>query len=359
MIDFSHENIERFLRQVFGDTVRLERVGRIGSLDEQGMKDFGYGKPLLVTFERGGRTEQAVISTMKGDTYGHQNWWDRARILMCQYDTGSRMERHVRPLALGYVDKSGRAHAVNEPQEFFVVSEKLEGHDYFLDLERIRGGDVRPDDEKLVRGFASWLARVHSNKLDEPDRYIRRIRNTVGDCECIFGIIDGYPDSYDEFPPERFEALEKRLIDWRWKLKSYTHRLSAVHGDFHPWNVLVREGADFSVLDRSRGEWGEPGDDVSTMALNLMLFGIYDAPRLTGPFERLYMAFWEQYLADTNDTEMLEVLGPFFVFRGLVIASPQWYPNHPLPVRRGLFRFLENVLEDQTFDWKNINKYME
>ena len=35
-----------------------------------------------------------------------------------------------------------------------------------------------------------------------------------------------------------------------------------MHGDFHPWNLLFREGVEFSVLDRSRGEWGEPADDV-------------------------------------------------------------------------------------------------
>ncbi len=359
MIDLSHENIERFLRRAFGSKTRLVRFGRIGSLDEQGMKDFGYGKPLLIVYESHGERREAVLSAMKGDKYGHQDWWDRARVLMFQFDAGSRMEGHVKPLVLGYVDRAGMVRPMHDPAEFFVLSEKVEGHDYFHDLERIRSGGLCDADEALVREFARWLARVHAQKLDRPDLYVRRIRNTIGDCECIFGLIDGYPHPWDEFPPPRFQALEKRLIDWRWKLKRYTHRLTAVHGDFHPWNVLVREDGGFSVLDRSRGEWGEPGDDVSTMALNLVLFGIYDAPRLSGPFERLYMAFWEQYLDETGDQEMLEVLGPFFVFRGLVLASPQWYPDHPLPVRQGLLRFLENVLEDERFDYRDINRYME
>ena len=56
---------------------------------------------------------------------------------------------------------------------------------------------------------------------------------------------------------------------------------------------------------------------------------------------------------------VFEVMAPFFVFRGLVIASPEWYPDHPKRVRQRLFNLIVNVLEDDIFDWENINKYME
>jgi aminoglycoside phosphotransferase (APT) family kinase protein len=52
-----------------------------------------------------------------------------------------------------------------------------------------------------------------------------------------------------------------RNITWRLRLKSLTHRLRQVHGDFHPWNILFRSAAEFSLLDRSRGEYGDPADD--------------------------------------------------------------------------------------------------
>jgi hypothetical protein len=52
-------------------------------------------------------------------------------------------------------------------------------------------------------------------------------------------------------------------------------------------------------------------------------------------------------------------LAPFCVFRGLVIASPEWYPDHPDPVRRRLFNFVVNVLEDEVFDWEHVNRYLE
>ena len=55
-----------------------------------------------------------------------------------------------------------------------------------------------------------------------------------------------------------------------------------MHGDFHTWNILFREGTDFSVLDRSRGEWGEWGeavDDVICLALNVLAAPRFDPAR--------------------------------------------------------------------------------
>jgi hypothetical protein len=65
------------------------------------------------------------------------------------------------------------------------------------------------------------------------------------------------------------------------------------------------------------------------------------------------------YLQETQDHELLEVIQPFYAFRGLVVASPIWYPNIDQQVRQRLFNFVRNVLEVETFDYRNVNALLK
>jgi len=173
------------------------------------------------------------------------------------------------------------------------------------------------------------------------------------------GLTDSYPDGLEYVGKEDLCEVEKLCVEWRWKLKRKTHRLAQVHGDYHPWNVLFRKGVDFTVLDRSRGEWGEPADDMTAMTINYLFYSLQAYGRLAGPFETLFNRFWRNYLDKTGDEKMLEVVQPFYAWRGLVIASPVWYPNLSLEVRTKLFNFIKNALKTERFALGDVNSYIE
>ena len=364
-----NEKIKAYLEDKFGTPVKLISVKELGleskskQEEEHEIKGFGYGKPYFVEFESGeGELKEVVISTMKGDGFGHDHFSDRAQILLWQHHAFNTLPRHVKSLDVGYVTKDGRMESASDAEEFFIVCDKVEGTEYVHDLNRLReGGSLRGVDTERVSAMASYLAEIHAVKSDDAQLYVRRIRELVGHSECIFGLTDSYPPRSEVITSEELKEIEKKCIDWRWKLKERTKRLCMVHGDFHPWNVMFREGPDFTVLDRSRGEWGEAADDVSAMTINYLFFGLLktEGNELDTDFKELYETFFDVYLEETGDYDILEVIQPFYAFRGLVVASPVWYPNISMATRRKLFNFIQNVLEADEFDYKGVRKYLE
>jgi len=133
--------------------------------------------------------------------------------------------------------------------------------------------------------------------------------------------------------------------------------LRQVHGDFHPWNILFQNEAEFVVLDRSRGEWGDPADDLSALTINYVFFSMQRSGRLEGSLASLFDRFWQRYLKATGDDEVHAVVGPFFAFRGLVVANPLWYPSLGEGVRAKLLNFVRAVLECPRFDPSLVNAY--
>jgi tRNA A-37 threonylcarbamoyl transferase component Bud32 len=220
-----------------------------------------------------------------------------------------------------------------------------------------KGGRLRKQDRERTIVLARYLSEIHARKRRDPALYRRRLRELIGHGECIMGLTDSYPERYEFISADLLRGVEEACNRWRWRLRGETHRLSQVHGDFHPWNILFRKGTDFSVLDRSRGEWGEPADDVTSMTINYLFFSLCRWGVLQGPLEILFRLFWDTYLEACRDHAAKESAAPFFAFRGLVLASPVWYPKLPVEVRRTLFRFIERVLDEPQFDPSRVNEY--
>lgn len=361
MFKITLEAVTEYLTSFYGKPVRVVSMAEHGKQELAGeLKAFGYGTPVFLEYEVAGGRKKAVLETMTPSSFGHDHFSDRAQAVLWEHSAFNNLPRHVRSLDSGAFLDSGRIVSTGRAEEFFLLTEFVEGRGYFKDLERIQQrGYATDQDLGRARALSDYLIAIHAKKLDAPQLYVRRIRDLLGHGECIMGLIDNYPPQEDFIDRPLLKKIELACMEWRWRIRDRTHRLSQVHGDYHPWNILFREGTDFTLLDRSRGEWGEPADDVTCLSMNYLFSSVIRSGRLEGPFEKIFRIFWDNYLEKTKDGEILEVAAPFYAWRGLVVASPVWYPRLPAGVRRRIFNFIQNVLAADRFDPASANKYLE
>jgi aminoglycoside phosphotransferase (APT) family kinase protein len=357
-------HVEAYLAQRLGRAVEVLGLHALGSPtlatddDQQSLKRYGYGQPILIRYRADGAEQRAVLRTMAPNPFGHERRSDRAAGLLLGYDTFNDVPRHVRALDIGMLRPDGRLASIGDSGEFFLLTDYVDGALYADDLQRLRDtGRLTERDIQRAEQLARYLATIHAAKRDDPALYRRAIRDMVGSGEGIFGLTDSYPPTFPLADAAWLAHVEHASIAWRWRLNAHPERLAQTHGDFHPFNVLFDDALEFQLLDRSRGGWGEPADDVTCMAINYLFFGLQRSGKLAPPFEQLWEVFWRTYLVQTGDSDLLSRVAPFFAWRALVVASPAWY-NVADAVRRALFRFIDAVLDAPRFDPARVNIYL-
>jgi hypothetical protein len=358
MSEINIEKLEKYLKKLYHTDIEITSIKPLGRMEEVEfvLKDYGYGTPLRIDFSSKGESKTVVFGTIKPGGFGHNEMSDRAAILFRQNESFNNLPQHVKSIDIGGITTDNSFRSLGDVKELFILTDLVEGREYFRDLDRIKAtGEATELDYERVKALAKYLVMINSVKKDDPEYYERRTRELIGHNECIFGLTDSYPMNHDWIKPKFLAEIEKKCIDWRWRNKKLTHRLSQVHGDFHPFNILFKEGIEFTVLDRSRGSYGEPADDLAGLSINYLFWGLLHKEKFTDPFKKMWETFYVTYLESSKDYEVLNVIPPYLSWRALVVASPVWYPHINIKIREMLLNFASNILDNRRFDWRKIS----
>ncbi len=316
-------------------------------------KAAGYGLPvrLRLADASSGAEMDLVFRTASANDFGHDRRSDRAQELLLAFDSFDRIPDHVAALDVGAILDDGRLASLRRAGEFYLLTAYAPGELYAGDLRRIaRERTARPRDVARADALARYLVELHSVPGERPAAYRRAIRDLVGHGEGIFGVIDSYPDDVPGAPPARLAAIEERCVEWRWRLRGEEARLRRTHGDFHPFNILFAGETELTVLDTSRGCQGDPADDVSALALNYVFFALEEPASWRDGLGILWRRFWTEYARGGRDERLHAVIAPFLAWRGLVMASPAFYPALPGDARDRLLGLVEEALAADRFD---------
>jgi hypothetical protein len=301
-----------------------------------------------------GATRRVVLHTATSNRFGHDRRADRAADAVLAADDFGTIPRHVRTLDVGAFRQNSHV-SLRGTGEFYVLTEWGEGTPYAEDLRRIASeGTLREGDLERVERMARYLATLHAERVTREFARARAWRDLLGSGEGIFGIVDGYPEAAPGVTGERLQRIEKHCLAYRWKLKRSTRPLVRTHGDFHPFNVLFDADGELVLLDTSRGSIGDAADDVTCMAMNFPFFALSAAGSWQGAFSKLWRQFFATYVAITGDRGLFDVAAPFLAWRGLVLASPVWYPDLPGDHRRKLLDFVEHALAAPRFEPESV-----
>lgn len=344
--------VENYLKERFGPETRLIDMERLG----EGV----HGTAYLLKFNNLQGENRLIMKALFSSRFGHDHYSDRAQVLLLAQANYNEMPKHIK--ATDVVGESpDRLISVKDAREFYIFMEEAGGVSYFKDLDAIlKRGHLNELDMERAAMLAHFIADIHALKYPGQDAkilYRRRIRDLIGHGECIMGIIDSY-GPVDFTTDGELVGYAGKCLKWWGKIRDKSERLRNVHGDYHPGNIRLQED-DFILLDRSRGSWGEPADDVSCLIVNYIHYAIKDRGTFAGPFAELFRFFLEAYLEKTNDGGFFEVTQPFFAFRILVIANPRFYPDDTTETKRKLINFGLSVLETERFDTEEISDYME
>jgi aminoglycoside phosphotransferase family enzyme len=237
------------------------------------------------------------------------------------------------------------------------------GSSYSDDFQRIKEtGKLEKGDLEKAKQLSDHLVRLHSEKFKGSGDAVRSMRrrhsrDALGHGEMMMGVIDTYPDKLTFISKNELTGLICKAAAFREKIKDVPFTPCRMHGDYHPGNVIFN-GKKISLLDASREEFGDPADDVTTMAINYIWFAVMQSGSFDGPFAELFNAFWNNYFGKTNNKLIVKTAGIYFAFRGVVVAHPVFYQAQTDATRRKMVNFMNNVLDDDAFDPDRINEYL-
>jgi predicted DNA-binding protein with PD1-like motif len=327
------------------------------------------GAGFLAEIQTAKGVKSYVIKGLFPEGLGHDYPSDRAAVFLLDLDEYKNLPKHVLAVDVLAELEDGSIKSIGGGKEYYLLMERGEGRDYFKDLtEFAKKEKLDAADVQKIKAMTKYLAEIHSVKKESRSLYWRKIRDTIGHGECLMGVFDTYPDGtlgYGEMA-----EIEKMCIDWRARLKTKTYRLSQIHGDFHPGNIWFKKvrsqksevrssETDFILLDRSRGPWGEPADDITALSINYIFFSLRFHSEVKGAYLEGFKLFFEEYVSAAKDEELFEVLAPFFAFRGVVVANPAFYPDLSTDARNKIFRFVKGVLTAKKFEVDKLKEYYE
>ncbi|MAG61441.1 hypothetical protein CMI43_01315 [Candidatus Pacearchaeota archaeon] len=356
-MDLKNNIIEKYLKEKYGGKISNINIEKLGS----GVLGTGYS----LKFKINNKEKTLVLKSLFTENLGMDHYSDRASSLLDAHDNYNKMDNHVKSEDVIAQNEDNSLTSVGNAKEFYILMEEAKGDDLFKDFNEIKETKQLKDETKeKILTISNFLVELHKNKHKSIPLYRRKIRDTIGSGGSLIGLLDMHPDSaFEQFEKKWMSIVSKSIIFWR-RSRDMHNRLCEIHADYHPGNLWF-EDQKLTILDRSRGRFGEPADDITAFIINPIMYSLITNGNFEGPFKEIFDIFWNNYFKKTNDKEMRKIMAPYIAFRVAVVTNPIFYNDESLGgkekakfIRTKMINLALNILKDNEFNPGKINTYL-
>jgi hypothetical protein len=210
---------------------------------------------------------------------------------------------------------------------------------YEQDLWELRTLDkARRIDRARAHNLAVALSILHAER-GHPSGYSRGLTQALSGPDGVPRFAEWLGDGHPILNPDRLEHLEIEIVHWRWLLRDKKHRTCRIHGSLRPDNIFFR-GEECLLMEPSFKR-GEPAQDVAAISLRWVLASLSSRGRFEGAARDVWDEFWAAYSTESGDSEILEVIPPFFAREVLELIAL----NAPDPLSEEMQRILVEFAE--------------
>ena len=357
-MDLKNKIIEKYLKEKYGGKISNINIEKLGS----GVLGTGYS----LKFKINNKEKTLVLKSLFTENLGMDHYSDRASSLLDAHDNYNKMDNHVKSEDVIAQNEDNSLTSVGNAKEFYILMEEAKGDDLFKDFNKIKETKQLTNETKeKILTISNFLVELHKNKHKSIPLYRRKIRDTIGSGGSLIGLLDMHPDSaFEQFEKKWMSIVSKSIRFWR-RSRDMHNRLCEIHADYHPGNLWF-EDQKLTILDRSRGRFGEPADDITAFIINPIMYSLITNGNFEGPFKEIFDIFWNNYFKKTNDKEMRKIMAPYIAFRVAVVTNPIFYNDESLGgkekakfIRTKMINLALNILKDNEFNPGKINWYLK
>jgi len=232
-------DLKSYLETRFDDTVEISAIRRLTGKggEAEALKQFGYGRPFLVSCKIGDVKRRLVFHRIRPNSFGREREEDRVAAVWLDFRTFDRLPRHVTAVDLIIRTPDGKLKSIRDAEEMLLVTDYRDGRLYAEDLLRIRDNPTlgpldlrRADDWGLSCGNPPGEARRPrpvASSSERPRRPRRRDHGACGQLSAGSGLCrpgvstiyrgDGQPLALAA------ETVEPSLVTGPWRFSPFQH----------------------------------------------------------------------------------------------------------------------------------------